>query len=153
MEYWCLKTRSLSFAWRFPLAFQMFFLLVIILTVNFFPESPRHLAKTGRIEEAREILYRCRFRPSEQAIEQELAEIREAIRVEATSSATGFVSMLWKKDKLNTRRRVALAMGIQCMEKLCGPDVIAAYGPQVFSLSGCEYCFSQAIIMYTRFQG
>ena len=138
MEYWCLKTQTLAFAWRFPQAFQMVFLFMIILAANFFPETPRHLAKTGRLDEAREILFRCRLHPSEQAIEQEMAEIQAAIRIEATSSAHGFISMIWKKDKLHTRRRVALAMGIQCMEKLCGPDVIAAYGPQVFALSGCE---------------
>ncbi|OQU97516.1 hypothetical protein CLAIMM_03441 [Cladophialophora immunda] len=136
MEYAALKTRSLPFAWRFPQAFQMVFLILILLAANFFPETPRHLAKTGRFEEAREILRRCRLRPSEQAIDQELAEIREAIRIEATSSAHGFLSMIWKKDALHTRRRVALAMGIQAMEKLCGPDAIAAYGPIIFGLSG-----------------
>ncbi|KAK5065318.1 hypothetical protein LTR84_001156 [Exophiala bonariae] len=136
MEYACLKTTSLPFAWRFPQAFQMFFLLLIVVAANFFPETPRYLAKTGRFEEAREILHRCRLRPSEQAIEQELAEIQEAIRIEATSSAHGFLSMIWQKDALHTRRRVALAMGIQAMEKLCGPDAIAAYGPIIFGLSG-----------------
>ncbi|KAJ9611630.1 hypothetical protein H2200_004814 [Cladophialophora chaetospira] len=136
MEYAALKTQSLQFAWRFPQGFQMVFLLFIVVAANFFPESPRHLAKTGRVEEAREILQRCRLRPSEQLIEQELAEIQEAIRIEATSSAHGFISMIWKKDALHTRRRVGLAMGIQMMEKLCGPDAIAAYGPIIFGLSG-----------------
>jgi len=138
MEYACLQTQSLQFAWRLPQGFQIILLLFIIAAANFFPESPRHLAKTGRLEEAREILLRCRLRPSEAAIEQELAEIKDAIRIEATSSAHGFLSMIWKKDALHTRRRVALAMGIQCMEKLCGPDAIAAYGPIIFGLSGCE---------------
>ncbi|KAK5298099.1 hypothetical protein LTR99_007788 [Exophiala xenobiotica] len=136
MEYACLKLQPLPFAWRFPQAFQVVFLFLIILAANFLPETPRHLAKTGRLEEARTILGRCRLRPSEEAIEQEMAEIQEAIRIEATLSAHGFLSMIWKKDKLHTRRRVALAMGIQCMEKLCGPDAIAAYGPTIFALGG-----------------
>jgi hypothetical protein len=94
MEYAALKTQSLQFAWRFPQAFQMVFLLFIVLAANFLPETPRYLAKIGRLEEAREILGRCRLRPSEQAIEQELDEIQEAIRIEATSSAHGFISMI-----------------------------------------------------------
>jgi hypothetical protein len=139
MEYACLKLQPLPFVWPFPQAFQVVFLFLIILAANFLPETPRHLAKTGRLEEARTILGRCRLRPSEEAIEQEMAEIQEAIRIEATLSAQGFLSMIWKKDKLHTRRRVALAMGIQCMEKLCGPDAIAAYGPTIFALSGCKF--------------
>lgn len=138
MEYALLKLQPLEFAWRFPQGFQIVILLLIIAAANFMPETPRHLAKTGRVEEAREVLTRCRIRPNEQAVEQELAEILDAIRIEATHSTQGLLSMIWKKDKLHTRRRVALAMGIQMMEKLTGPDAIAAYGPIVFALSGCE---------------
>lgn len=150
MEYALLKTQSVQLAWRFPQAFQMVFLIFIVIAANFFPETPRHLAKTGRLEEAREILHRCRLRPSEEGIEQELAEIQEAIRIEATSSAQGFISMIWKKDALHTRRRVALAMGIQAMEKLCGPDAIATYGPIIFGLSGCKYFCVKSCSISTR---
>lgn len=142
IEYALLKLQPLPFAWRFPQAFQAVFLFIIVLAANFMPETPRHLSKTGRLEEAREIIGRCRLRPSEAAIEQEMAEIQEAIRIEATLSAHGFLSMIWKKDKLHTRRRVALAMGVQCMNKLCGPDAIAAYGPTIFALSGCKFVSS-----------
>ena len=138
MEYACLKTQSLSFAWRFPLAFQIVFLLFILAAAPFYPESPRHLAQTGRVGDAREVLTRSRMRPTEDSIDQEIQKIKTAIIIEATEASHGFLFMVWKKDKLHTRRRVALAMGVQTMQKLCGPDVVAIFGPQVFALSGCE---------------
>lgn len=139
MQYGCLKTRSLNFSWRFPLCFQILFLLVILLVAPFFPETPRHLAQTGRLEDARQVLARCRLLATEESVNQELEEIKAAIRLEATQASHGFISTIWKKDALHTRRRVALAMGIHFMRELTGPDVIAVFGPQVFALSGCRF--------------
>lgn len=135
MEFGCLKSQTLSFSWRFPLGFQIVFLLFILAAAPFYPESPRHLAKTGELEAARSILQKCRVDTDEQAIETEMQEIIFAIRAEATSSHT-FYSMLFTKDKLHTRRRVILGSGVQIMQKLTGIDFIAVYAPNMFSLSG-----------------
>lgn len=136
MEYGCMKTQSPSFAWRFPLVFQAFFLLVILLIIPFYPESPRHLAKTGRLDEARAVLERCRLDPTALKIEQEMTEIHNAIVLEATSPCRSFVSMLTVNDKLHTRRRILLGAGVQIMQKLTGIDFIATYAPEMFTLAG-----------------
>lgn len=136
MEFGCLKTQSLSIAWRFPLGFQIVFLVFILAAAPFYPESPRHLAKTGKLEEARSILRKCRVDNDDQAIETEMEEIVFAIRTEATSTSCSFYSMLFTKDKLHTRRRVILGSGVQIMQKLTGIDFIAVYAPNMFSLSG-----------------
>jgi hypothetical protein len=49
MEYACLKTQSASFAWRFPLGFQAIFLLLLLIAIPFYPESPRHLTKIQKL--------------------------------------------------------------------------------------------------------
>jgi hypothetical protein len=136
MEYGCTKTQSESFAWRFPLGFQIIFLLIILVMVPFYPESPRHLARTGRIEEAQEILEKCRTRPDHVAILQEMEEIKEAIRLEAKSSAASYYGMLFSKDDLHTRRRIVLGGGVQVLQKLTGIDFIATYAPEMFALGG-----------------
>lgn len=136
MEFGCLKTQTQSFAWRFPLGFQIVFLIVILLAVPFYPESPRHLAKIGDLAGARAVLEKCRIETTESAIGMEMEEIVSAIRAEATSTSHSFYSMLFTKDKFHTRRRVILGSGVQVMQKLTGIDFIAVYAPNMFALSG-----------------
>lgn len=47
-----------SFAWRWPIAFQGVFLVVILVALPFLPESPRWLIAHDRIEEATEVFAR-----------------------------------------------------------------------------------------------
>ncbi|KAL9077932.1 MAG: hypothetical protein Q9157_003139 [Trypethelium eluteriae] len=136
MEYGCSKTQSEAFAWRFPLGFQAIFILLLMITIPFYPESPRHLAKQGKLEEAQEILSQCRINPEPEQIEQEMQGILAALRLEATSSAQSYWSMLFTKDRFHTRRRIMLAGGIQVLQKFTGIDFIAAYAPEMFSLAG-----------------
>lgn len=136
MEYACTKTQSLEFSWRFPLAFQVVFLLIVLCAGPFYPESPRHLAKTGDIAGARAVLQKCRVDTSPESIDAELDEILYAINAEATTTSATFYSMLFTKDELHTRRRVLLGAGVQIMQKLTGIDFIAVYAPNMFALSG-----------------
>lgn len=60
ISYWidfgCRYAQESEFAWRFPLAFQIFFAGIILLTVWNLPESPRWLVLKGRDDEAMDIL-------------------------------------------------------------------------------------------------
>ena len=125
MEFGCGKTQSAAFAWRFPLGFQIVFLLIILVLVPFYPESPRHLAKIGRLTEARDILERCRVNPNKAMLDAEFEEIKNAIRLEAKAASKTYVGMIFEKDSLHTRRRILLGCGVQIMQKLTGIDFIA----------------------------
>ncbi|KAI9689541.1 MAG: hypothetical protein M1822_010192 [Bathelium mastoideum] len=136
MEYGCTRTQSEAFSWRLPLGFQAVFILFLMVAVPFYPESPRHLAKQGKLDEAREILTQCRIKPEAEKIEEEMQGILAALRLEARSSVQSYWSMLFKKDAFHTRRRIMLAGGIQVLQKLTGIDFIAAYSPEIFALAG-----------------
>ncbi|GAB7358124.1 hypothetical protein MBLNU230_g0283t1 [Neophaeotheca triangularis] len=45
-----------SVAWRFPLAFQLFFTFCVCAMAPFLPDSPRLLIRKGKYEEAREVI-------------------------------------------------------------------------------------------------
>jgi MFS family permease len=47
-----------SVSWRFPIAIQAAFALVVVSLILFLPESSRWLARKGRMEEAAEVLAR-----------------------------------------------------------------------------------------------
>ncbi|KAJ5116635.1 hypothetical protein N7456_000983 [Penicillium angulare] len=135
-EYACLKTQSLAFAWRFPLALQVIFLLFIFCATPFYPESPRHLIRIGRLDEARVILQRARINTTDMEVERELAEIIAAIRIEAEQPPPSLWKTMITRDKLHTRRRILLGAGVQIMQKFTGIDFISTYAPEMFSLAG-----------------
>ncbi|KAF2771640.1 general substrate transporter [Teratosphaeria nubilosa] len=136
MEYACRKLQSEAFAWRFPVAFQMVFLVFVLAAAPFYPDSPRHLARNGQLDEAKDILTRCRADPDPTKITMELEGIQQALQLEAAAEAQTYWTMLTRKDNFHTRRRILLGGGIQVMQKLTGIDFIATYAPEMFSLSG-----------------
>ena len=47
-----------SFGWRWPIAFQGVFIVLILLALPFLPESPRWLVQHDRLEEATDVFAR-----------------------------------------------------------------------------------------------
>ena len=114
--YWIdfgMSYTSTSITWRLPIALQIVLALTVIVLLFCLPESPRWLCKRGRDEEALQVL--CRIfdlPPDDEYIQSEMAAIREAVSIETVEGASK-VTSLFKKDKVRTRRRVALAyMGL-----------------------------------------
>lgn len=52
------RSEPSSFAWRFPIAFQGFFAIVILLVLPLLPESPRWLVAHNRMDEATAVFAR-----------------------------------------------------------------------------------------------
>lgn len=110
-----------AIAWRFPIAFQIIPLLVLLGIVWFFPESPRWLTKVGRDEEARFILRRLRGTDADGETKAlaEYHDIRNIVALEAKeSSNNSYLHMLFGigSGELHTGRRVQLVIWLQVIQ-------------------------------------
>ena len=74
------NTSTPSVSWRFPIAFQTIFTLVILATVLKLPESPRWLILKGREDEALEVLGALsNLSPGDPFIQNEFHAIKETV--------------------------------------------------------------------------
>lgn len=72
-----------SFGWRWPIAFQGVFMLLILLGLPFLPESPRWLVHKGRVEEATDVFARLGGRDVNDPVTiQERDEIVQSVEEE-----------------------------------------------------------------------
>jgi hypothetical protein len=111
--------------WRFPIAFQILFLVVLFSIVWFFPESPRWLVKVGREDEARYILGRLRGDANEDRTraDSEFRDILNIAELEKTIAHNhSYLAMLfgYKSGKLHLGRRVQLVIWLQIMQEWVG---------------------------------
>ncbi|KJX93412.1 MFS monosaccharide transporter like protein [Zymoseptoria brevis] len=130
-----------AFRWRFPVAFQIIPLLILLSIVLFFPESPRWLAKVGRDEEARWVLGRLRGSDpvGVAKADAEFADIKAIVaRERKTSSQNTYYAMLFGigSGKLHTGRRVQLVVWLQIMQEWIGIAGVTVYAPTIFRIAG-----------------
>ena len=142
IAYWLgygLRNNTTEFRWRFPLAFQVVPIIILLLTVWTLPESPRWLISKRRRTEAIEILAKIRGDlPHTSPIF--LAEIEQIDAVVESSSHKRYrfqnVTFGTFSGKLHLGRRVALAIGIMLMMEWTGILAITVYANNLFQQAG-----------------
>ncbi|KAF2011332.1 general substrate transporter [Aaosphaeria arxii CBS 175.79] len=134
LSYWMdfgFSYLSGSIAWRFPIAFQLVFAIIVTALIFGLPESPRWLFKRGRRAEAIEVLCAVFDLPeSDPYIQGEIRAIENALDTESNVKSN---RALFKKDRLQTRRRVMLAYFALLMNQLVGPNLIVYYIPTILT--------------------
>ncbi|KAI0191388.1 general substrate transporter [Xylaria flabelliformis] len=138
------------FRWRFPLAFQIIPLLVLLGSVWFFPESPRYLVKAGRDEEAKYILRRLRGSTGDDLDRAtlEYREIRQIVSLEAEDDKpTSYYHMFFGigSGDLHIGRRVQLVIWLQILQEWVGIAGVTVYAPTIFRTAGFDSFKSQWI--------
>ncbi|KAJ4393494.1 hypothetical protein N0V93_002706 [Gnomoniopsis smithogilvyi] len=126
-----LYDRGDAFQWRFPLAFQLVFLVAIAPTLWAVPESPRWLLLQDRDEEA--LLVLSRLHGHNKSVEDsevlaEFASIKTAIRLEREDRVP-MKDVLRHRDRTQNLRRLLLSCGTQFFQQFTGINAWGFYFP------------------------
>lgn len=104
-----------SIAWRFPIAFQIFFALIILCFIMALPESPRWLIKKGKEEEALEVLCALNEKdPNDSYITSEFNAIKDTVMI----MQQGGFKDLFTMDEDRNFHRVVLAYVNQMFQQV-----------------------------------
>jgi sugar porter (SP) family MFS transporter len=148
-------------AWRFPLAFQIFFAAIILVFVMFLPESPRWLILKGREEEALEVLTCLMGDETDDVfIETEFTSIKATVLEMSKGSFRDMFTMGPDRHF----HRVVLAYVNQMFQQISGINLITYYIPTLLennigmsptmsrliaALNGTEYFIASWIAVFT----
>lgn len=130
--YFTEKYGEVSF--RFPIAFQIVFPMLMVPFIFKFPESPRWLMGKSRVDEARQVfaaLYDVE--PSHAMVQQQLDEIQLSLALEERAGGDKFsAKALLHQGKLRNFQRVNLAGWSQVMQQICGINLITYYAGTIY---------------------
>lgn len=120
-----------AFQWRFPLAFQLIFLIIVAPILFFVPESPRWLLLVDRDEEALHVLSRLAGHSKnigDSTVTAEFQSIKAAIQMERDDRVP-LIDVLCHRDKSQNFRRLILGCGTQFMQQFSGINALGFYLP------------------------
>lgn len=121
-----------SFQWRFPLSFQAFFAVCLVLQVVGLPETPRWLAAHDRHEEARGVVAAILDRPEDDpAVSRVLLDIQSGLEEEQREGPFRFAE-LFTWGKTQNLRRMLITISVQLGQQFTGSNMINYYMPTIF---------------------
>ncbi|KAF8915880.1 general substrate transporter [Mucidula mucida] len=128
-----------SVQWRFPIAFQIVFAIIMIFGIGLLPESPRWLIKAGRRAEAVAVISALEDKPpSDASVRQSFHAMNEAVELEEGISPKGkaALSELLTGGRGQNFRRVCLGVVVQCFQQITGINLITYYATLLFERLG-----------------
>ena len=119
--------------WRFPIAFQCFFALIVLGITTRLPESPRWLLSHDRQDEATVILAALQAKPVDDSeVKLEAGIILDSIKMAGGFGQSTPISVLFTGGKTQHFRRMLLGAGSQFMQQLSGCNAVIYYFPVLF---------------------
>lgn len=121
-------------AWRFPLAFQIFFTLCIYALCPFLPDSPRLLIRKGKYEEAYEVIAALEGHgatPDSPSVHAQFNIIKDVLDREHMSTYTWW-QLITGKGPSGVLRRMILGAWMQAMNQISGINVTSYYMSYIF---------------------
>lgn len=118
-----------SIAWRFPIAFQIVFALIVLTMVLVMPESPRWLIHKNRVEEAAQVISALYDLPQEHPL---VADQLQAIRAVHSVDTQGKLRDMFIQGPLKNRTRMLLGVSLQVASQLTGINIITYYAAVIY---------------------
>ncbi|KAM7224090.1 General substrate transporter [Rhypophila decipiens] len=124
-----------SFQWRFPLAFQSVFAVLLVLQIIGLPESPRWLVAHDRSIEAGPVIAAIAGKPNDdESVTRTVLNIQKALYEERRGGPFRFQE-LFTWGKTQNLRRLILAISVQLGQQFTGSNMINYYTPVIFQSS------------------
>lgn len=104
-----------SISWRFPIAFQLVFSVILLATIPWLPESPRWLLAHGHEDEGVRVLVALEgdhATAKDELILNQRDEIIEAVRIETENAPTWQDVMRGKTGDTGMIQRLLLGAGM-----------------------------------------
>ncbi|KAH0336210.1 general substrate transporter, partial [Aureobasidium melanogenum] len=133
MSYWIdfgfsyLEPSTVS--WRFPIALQILFALIILMFIMGLPESPRWLIMKGKEQQAMEVL--CALNNMSEEDPYIVSEF-SAIKDSALVMQQGGFKDLFTMDEDRNFHRVVLAYVNQMFQQISGINLITYYATSIY---------------------
>lgn len=115
-----------STSWRFPIAFQLVFSVILLATIPWLPESPRWLLAHGYEDEGVRVLVALEGNGTtskDDFIINQKDEILEAVKIEQETAPSWSDIMRGETGETGMIQRLLLGAGTQWMQQLVGINV------------------------------
>lgn len=139
VSYWmnyALSYAGGQFEWRFAIAAQLVFAVMLLAIIPFMPESPQWLIMQDRNKEAIHIVKRMHgvTNDDDEEVQTELKLIHQALELEMMAGASGFWDLFKMGDTQNLRR-IILGWWMMAMVMWSGVCSIGYYISYLFETS------------------
>ncbi|KAI2702021.1 hypothetical protein CBS147332_7797 [Penicillium roqueforti] len=121
--------------WRFPIGFQIFFGIIIVVGMYYMPESPRYLISKGKIQEGEYVLAALNgheIESHETQIQKKL--VIESIEAAGVAAGAGYSDLL-TGGKTQHLRRMLIGSSCQIAQQLSGCNAVIYYLPVLLKKS------------------
>lgn len=116
-----------SVQWRFPVAFQSFFTIVVMVGLLFLPDSPRWLMMNDRNEEAHDVIARLLGHDLDHPnVLEEMSNIRESLYIQNRGGGFKYRELLTNGPSQNFRRTFLGALSQFC-QQFCGINLVVSH--------------------------